>query len=328
MKISICITYYNQKEFVKQSIDSVLSIDFPCEFEILCGDDGSTDGTLDIIKEYANKYPDNIRYFVTDKTETEKSINRASLNRLNLAQNATGDYIMFLDGDDFYCDKSFVKEAIEMFKENNNLSACAFNFKYLHTDNSEEIFKQGMLEGIINNKEYISKSMYTPAGACIFKNILNKKRLDLLKKINNFDDNAITIYFLQFGNLYYFNKPIYAYRQSENSLWNSSNPVEQNLLNAFDLKKISDSAICFKKELTKRQFGSIKFLYKNKHKLKEMLANNYDKYLNIAKNDENNFLINILKWNNLNILCKIKTAYEYQKYKFIKKTYTFFTRGI
>lgn len=60
MKISICITYYNQEKFVRQSLDSVLAIDYPCDFEILCGDDGSDDNMIDIIKEYAEKYPDNI----------------------------------------------------------------------------------------------------------------------------------------------------------------------------------------------------------------------------------------------------------------------------
>ena len=251
-KISICITYYNQKEFVKQSLDSVLSIDYPCDFEILCGDDGSTDGTLDVVKEYAQEYPNNIKYFVMDRDNSPKSINRASLNRLNLAKNANGDYIMFLDGDDFYCDVTFVKEALQVFEKNEKVEVCAFNFEYLHPDNTVEIYNQKMTVGLIDNKKYISTGAYTPSGACIFKNILNEERFELLEKINNFDDNAITIYFLQFGDLYYFDKSIYVYRQTNNSLWNSVNNIEQDLLNAFDYKLICDSAPLFKKEIAKR----------------------------------------------------------------------------
>ena len=52
MKISFLVTYYNQKKYVKQSMDSILAIDKPCDWEILVGDDGSTDGTDEEVKKY------------------------------------------------------------------------------------------------------------------------------------------------------------------------------------------------------------------------------------------------------------------------------------
>jgi len=314
-KISICVTYYNQKDYVKPSLDSVLSIDFPCDFEILCGDDGSTDGTLDIVKEYQQNYPDKIKYFVIDRTNSPKYVNRVSLNRLNLAKNATGDYIMFLDGDDYYCDKTFVKEAINIFKNNENAEVCAFNLKYLNTDNSQENFKQNMKEGFIDVKEYISKGAYTPSGACIFKNILDKEKLELLNKINNFDDNAITIYFLQFGDLYYFDKPIYVYRQTNDSMWNSINSIEQELLNAIDYKLLCDSAPILKQEIAKRQYNAIRFLYRNKKLLSEKIADKYEKYLSLTKQNKDIFIQNLIKWNEINILDKLKTILMWKTIK-------------
>ena len=296
-----------------------MAIEFPCDYEILCGDDGSSDGTIDIIKEYAMKYPDNIKYFVMDREEKEKSINRASLNRLNLAKNAAGDYIMFLDGDDYYCDKTFVKEAINIFKNNENTEVCTFNFKYLHTDNSQEIFKQSIKEGFIDVKEYISKGAYTHSGACIFKNILNKEKLELLNKINNFDDNAITIYFLQFGDIYYFDKPVYVYRQTNNSLWNSVNNIEQDLLNAIDYKLICESAPNLKKEIAKRQYNAIKKVYKNKKYLKTKLGNKYNNYLAKVKQNNDEFLVDMLTWNDLNLRKKFELMIEWYKFKIIVK---------
>ena len=46
-KISFLVTYYNQAQYVSQSLESILAIDFPddCLYEILVGDDGSNDGT-------------------------------------------------------------------------------------------------------------------------------------------------------------------------------------------------------------------------------------------------------------------------------------------
>lgn len=318
-KISICITYYNQEEFVRQSIDSVLAIDFPCDYEILCGDDGSSDGTLDIIKEYAKKYPDNIKYFVMDRLETEKSINRASLNRLNLASKAEGDYIMFLDGDDFYCDKDFLKEAVQVLENNQKLEACCFSYKYLYEDNSEESVYKNISEGIIESSFYIKNAFYIVAEAFVFRNILDKNKLDLLYKINNFDDNGITLYMLQFGDLYFIKRPICMYRQVSNSLWNSACECEKHILNALDYKLILDSAPRLKKEIAMRQYEPIKYLYRNKKLLKEQLGEKYDKYLLIAKNNNDKFIESLLLWNELNLVKKILTFLFWKYYKNIVK---------
>lgn len=52
MKISFCITYYNQEQYVKDSIKSILSLEIPIDFEVLIGDDGSSDGTLNKIEAF------------------------------------------------------------------------------------------------------------------------------------------------------------------------------------------------------------------------------------------------------------------------------------
>ena len=120
-KISICVTYYNQENFVKDSLNSILSIDFPCDYEVLVGNDGSTDNTGLLVDEYVNRYPDKIKHYIWDRKSEYKSINRASMNRLNLAEKATGDYIIFMDGDDYFCDREFIKNALLKFQQYPNI---------------------------------------------------------------------------------------------------------------------------------------------------------------------------------------------------------------
>ena len=72
VKISFCVTYYNQAKFVEQSINSILAIKMPCDYEILIGDDGSTDDTLEKIKEFQNLYPDKIKYFIMPREKDKK----------------------------------------------------------------------------------------------------------------------------------------------------------------------------------------------------------------------------------------------------------------
>ena len=64
MKVSFLVTYYNQREYVRQSLDSILAIEKPDEWEILIGDDGSSDGTVEVVRDYINRYPNNIFLFI------------------------------------------------------------------------------------------------------------------------------------------------------------------------------------------------------------------------------------------------------------------------
>ena len=63
MEVSIITITYNQKEFVNDTIDSCLKQTFDKDkYEIIISDDGSTDGTQEIIQEYANKYKNIVPY--------------------------------------------------------------------------------------------------------------------------------------------------------------------------------------------------------------------------------------------------------------------------
>ena len=314
-KVSVCVTYYNQAPFVRQSLDSVLAIDFPGDFEILCGDDGSTDNTVSIIEEYVKKYPKHVKCFTTARDHNSvKSINRASANRLNLASHATGRYILFLDGDDHYCSTTFLRQAVTRLQTNPQLAACAFHFKQVYENKTEQIFDQPMRPGIVTTKKYITKGYYTHAGAVVFRNSLDKTKLKLLKQINNFDDNALTLYMLQFGDLYYINQPVYVYRQTTDSLWNNTTNTEQDLLNALDYQLISLTAPRLKYAVAKRQFRAMRHIYRNRKNLRELLGKKYESYCTKALTNCDYFIANLLQYNQLSLWKKLQTRLMWLNY--------------
>lgn len=68
MKVSFLVTFYNQESFVEKALDSILAINKSCDWEILIGDDGSTDNTVELIKKYIGKYPENIFLYNAEKS--------------------------------------------------------------------------------------------------------------------------------------------------------------------------------------------------------------------------------------------------------------------
>ncbi len=111
MLVSIVIPVYNTSKYLSQCLNSVINQTYK-SLEIICVDDGSTDNSLSILKEYADK-DSRIRIF-TKKNEGKGA---ASARNLGLA-NATGDYILFLDSDDFF-ELNMVEDVVNKAEEKN-----------------------------------------------------------------------------------------------------------------------------------------------------------------------------------------------------------------
>jgi glycosyltransferase involved in cell wall biosynthesis len=95
-KVSVCVVTYNQVKYIGQCLQSILDQKTDFEFEIIVGDDASTDGTTDVVREFAERYPENI-IAVLHKENVGPAKNYFSVHNI-----AKGQYIAHLDGDD-YC---------------------------------------------------------------------------------------------------------------------------------------------------------------------------------------------------------------------------------
>ena len=131
-KISVMLTSYNLVDYIDESISSVVNQDFPCDWELLIGDDGSNDGTIEKLKVWQSKYPENISYVVRDRPATKvKDGYRAAKNRAALLDQATGDYLIFLDGDDCWLGTEKIKTQFQILEDpaNADCSCCAHNIQ-------------------------------------------------------------------------------------------------------------------------------------------------------------------------------------------------------
>lgn len=96
-KISVIVPVYNAERYIKQCLDSVLAQDF-ADFEIIIVDDGSTDSSFSVSKEYAEK-DERIKLFYKENSGPSATRNFA-------LRKADGEYIIFLDSDDYWLDNT------------------------------------------------------------------------------------------------------------------------------------------------------------------------------------------------------------------------------
>ena len=233
MKISFLVTYYQQAKLVSESMDSILALEKPDEWEILIGDDGSSDGTVNVAQSYVDRDPKHVRLFVMDRDpkKTYNAVERASLNRLNLVRHASGDCYCLMDGDDFYSETDFIPQAIMLLETHPEVSVVAFDTWMYREGQSRKAGKPGSTEPVFESRKRYLRWQYTHAGACVFRNSHTEANLRMLENLSFFDDNDITLNALNAGKLIRIHRPVYAYRQAENSVYTTMCAAERAALN-------------------------------------------------------------------------------------------------
>lgn len=119
--VTICCITYNQKRYIRQTIESFLMQKTNFEFEILIHDDASTDGTTEIIREYENKYPHIIKPIIQKENQYSKGIIPSQL----LYKKATGKYITICEGDDYWTDCNKLQKQFDFMEKNKDYIATA-----------------------------------------------------------------------------------------------------------------------------------------------------------------------------------------------------------
>ncbi len=130
MLVSVIVPCFNSGAFLPRCLDSILEQDLT-GIEIICIDDGSTDGTPGILKRYTDQYPQLIRAMHQEHAGACSARNHG----LKLA---TGNYIQFLDADDELC-KGKITHQLKLAAENNNPDLIAGAYRKRINDKPDEI---------------------------------------------------------------------------------------------------------------------------------------------------------------------------------------------
>ena len=109
--VSIICPVYNKADYIRQGMESILNQKVDFSYEILVGEDCSTDSSLEILREYEKNYPAKIHVF-----HREKNL-RQSKNVYDLFTRSKGKYVMILDLDDYWIGEEKLKKQVD-FLEN------------------------------------------------------------------------------------------------------------------------------------------------------------------------------------------------------------------
>lgn len=174
--ISIIIPSYNRTSSIKQTIDSIISQKCNYIFEIIIGDDASTDGVQEVLKEYQLRFPKIIKLILHPK-----NIGLAA-NWAYCVKEAVGKYIANCDNDDYWHNKHKLQIQVDFMEANPQYGMSHTDYR-LHNRSIEKV------ENVtINHLKYddLQKSIFTGSFRCCNATVMY--RTSTLKKYLRLDD--------------------------------------------------------------------------------------------------------------------------------------------
>jgi glycosyltransferase involved in cell wall biosynthesis len=171
--ISVLMITYNHEKFIAQAIKSVLIQQVNFKYEIVIGEDCSTDRTKDIVVDYQEKYSDRIKLLLQEKNAGMHK------NFIDAYYSCRGKYIALLEGDDYWTDPHKLQKQVEFLEANPEYVICFHRVKVLENNRfvEDDITEQRYNNIItfpvnLNNLLTLGNFIHTPS--VVFRNIIKE----------------------------------------------------------------------------------------------------------------------------------------------------------
>lgn len=216
--VSVCIISYNQKNFIREAIESALIQEIPFPYEIVISDDCSTDGTKEICLEYSRRFPEKIKFI-------ERLENVGALkNFYNTLQRCRGDYIALLEGDDYWTSKEKLKKQVSFLKKNPDFSICFHSVKLqkgkkLVHDNITRV------PDSVTTINDLAWGNYIHTPSCVFRNNFKGREYPAFVYHAPVGDFVLHMLNAQYGKIKCLDEVMAVYRIHSGGMWRSKSQI-------------------------------------------------------------------------------------------------------
>lgn len=213
--VTVCCLTYNHEKYIKDALDGFVSQKTDFKYEVIVHDDASTDRTAEIIKEYAERFPEIIKPIF--QTENQFSKQTKCMDAFVMPA-ACGKYIACCEGDDYWTSCKKLQTQVDFLENHPEYVACAHNSEVLKMrDMSWELRNKAtkdydctldeLLSRMVNGKLYIWQT-----SGIMYRRSCLAERPDFFTAMKTFGDLPLDLYLLTYGKVRFFAEPMSVYR--------------------------------------------------------------------------------------------------------------------
>ena len=219
-KVSVIVPIYNVEEYIRKCLDSLVNQTLK-EIQIILVNDGSKDKSGEIAKEYAKMYRNKIMYL-------EKENGGLSDARNYGIPYAKGEYIAFIDSDDYIEENAYEEMYNKVKKENSDYIECDFIWEYQSRNKIDRRLEYWNLKEMFKNVRVVAWNKLIKREIIIKNNLCFPKGL-------RYEDVEFTYKLIPYlTKVSYIDKPFVHYVQRDNSIINNQNAKNAEIFTILD----------------------------------------------------------------------------------------------
>jgi len=227
---------YNQAPFIRQALDSVLMQKREFPIEICIGEDGSCDGTREICREYAERYPDMVRLFLRDRRNPERARYSPpfAYNGAKTFEASRGKYIAMLEGDDYWTDPLKLQRQVDLLEDDDACMVC-FHAATECRGGEMTLYRPPIVKSTYSSDD-LFRANFIRTCTVMHRNVLGSQLPDWFRTAW-IGDWVINILHAVRGAVRYIDEPMACYRVHEHGYWGAGGYCD-NLERMIRLSKI------------------------------------------------------------------------------------------
>ncbi|MBQ3351439.1 MAG: glycosyltransferase [Thermoguttaceae bacterium] len=245
-KLSVISITFNHAQFIRQALDGFIMQKTSFPFEVLIHDDASTDGTADIIREYAEKFPGIIKPIFQTENQFSK-INFQFLPKY-IFPLVQGKYVAFCEGDDYWTDPLKLQKQVDFLDAHPECSMCFHTAEEIwenEPDRRDHLPKGKFYKGnrTFFNAEDLLHGLWIATASTVFRWVFHdKEKLDSWSNIINADTYLFFLH-AKYGKIGYIKDVMSVYRHQPTGIWQGTpllKYLEKNLYSRDLIDKMYD----------------------------------------------------------------------------------------
>lgn len=236
-QVSIALVTYNHERYITRAVDSVLMQETEFPFEIVIGEDCSTDGTRRVVQALQEKHPSTIRLLLHERNCGPYNNVRKTLG---LCQ---GRYIAFLDGDDYWSSPRKLQRQVEYLDAHPECSMCFHGVEVKDEDGDLADYKpKREKKKLFYDVEDLIESNQIPASSVMYRRDIMNQYCWKNEEVPPNGDTVFYIWNAQFGSIGYIDELMGVRQLHGEALYSSLDRIEK-LLWRIETNKFMDTKL-------------------------------------------------------------------------------------
>jgi glycosyltransferase involved in cell wall biosynthesis len=233
-KVSVFMVTYNHEKFIAQAIESVLMQQTDFDYELVIGEDCSTDGTREIVKKYADQNPGRIKALFRPHN---LGIRGPDSNGVLTLKECNGRYIAMLEGDDYWTDTLKLQKQADFLDAHPECAICFHNSEEFYDDGGRQswLYCSEDQKEISTLEDLLSKCNFIPSCSAMYRNGLFGDFPDWYYTLG-MGDWTLHLLNAQYGDIGYINEVMGRHRHHAGGVWSLRNQA-QNIMDVINAYK-------------------------------------------------------------------------------------------